>query len=365
MLQTPQNTVSSPFPRPLSLVRLGLILQGGSVVDWPRLSISTLGDVNQFLRANEFEPCDERDMARLGSLRDAAVDYLRTEHHYRLPHELLRGDPRDLFAYAAGLKGRRHARNYACMILKTMHTIHHLEARELGQHLAISNVEVGQILEAKVKACVTRMREDGFRIVGFSGGQKTRASLVTKLLAKRETHSAQVHDRVRFRFVVEQPEDLPLVIDEMTRRVIAFNYTVPGQSQNDLVDLDALAGRWGAGDGSEPSSSSGEASKPNEFSGATYRVINFVVDVPLRVPPEVLALRGQAEDLGRVIFSLAEMQFVDAAQARINELGENSHLAYKSRQKRRVRARLEQGDPGWVTELRDGVTEVTPRPTPP
>jgi uncharacterized protein (TIGR04552 family) len=193
------------------------------------------------------------------------------------------------------------------------------------------------LLEAKVTACVQRMRAEGFRILDFSGGQKSRTSHITKLLAKKETIASQVHDRVRFRLVVEERGDLALVIDALTQRLFPFNYVVPGQSRNDLVDVETLGALpWPQKDWAAPPA--------NELSGSTYHVINFVTDIPLRVPPEVLALRNNEEDLGRIIFALAEMQLVDAATARRNEQGENKHEAYKNRQRQRVSVRLEQGE---------------------
>ncbi|MBI5494159.1 MAG: TIGR04552 family protein [Deltaproteobacteria bacterium] len=344
---------SSP-PRPaVNVERVRHVLTGGSIVDWPRLDMSTLGEVDPFLRVQEFDVSDPRDMARIRTLRDRAADYLRIEHRYRLPPELVTGDPRDLFLYASGTKGRRNTRSFACMLLKAMHVIHHLEARELGQHLPLSAAEVGQLLDAKVTACVTQMRALGYRIVDFSGGVKSRTSLITKLLAKKDTHSAQVHDRMRYRLVVEIVEDLPVVVDALTQRLLPFNFIVPGQSKNDLVDLSALARDHGV----EPADGTAAADQDrppiNEFSGSTYRVVNFVADIPLRVPPEVLAQRGAAEDLGRVIFALCEMQLVDAATARRNEQGENNHEEYKNRQRARVRARLEQGELGRHREGRE------------
>jgi uncharacterized protein (TIGR04552 family) len=345
--------------RVVNAERVRHVLTGGSVVDWARLSLDTLGDVDAFLRTNEFDPDDERDQLRIRALRDRAVDYLRLEHRYRLPPELVTGDPRDLFLYAAGVKGRRNTRSFACMLLKAIHVIHHLEAREMGQHLPLSAAEVGQLLEAKVTACVSQLRAEGFSIVDFSGGQKTRTSTITKLLAKKDTHSATVHDRMRFRLVAETPSELPVVVNALTQRLFPFNYTVPGQSKNDLVDLRELALRLGTPEAHVPEDATTDDGRPvNEFSGSTYRVINFVVDMPLRIPPEVLALRGQAEDLGRVIFALCEIQLLDASTARRNEQGENNHEEYKNRQKARVRARLEQGELGRLRENKEA-TEVS------
>jgi len=327
----------------LSVERIRHILTGGSIVDWPRLSLATVGDVDAFLRVNEFDPEDIRDQARIRTLRDRAADYLRIEHRYRLPPELLTGAPKDLFLYAAGVKGRRHAKTFACMLLKTIHVIHHLEARELGTQLSLSAVEVGHLLEAKVTQCVQELRADGLRIVDFSGGQKSRTSHITKLLAKKESVAAAIHDRVRFRLVVEEREDLVVVIDTLAKRLCPFNYVVPGQSKNDLVELNRLVMDWGETNQDLLPIPADEGPPVNEFSGSTYRVINFVADIPLRVPPEVLSLRMAEEDLGRIIFALAEVQLVDAATARRNEQGENNHEEYKNRQRQRVRTRLEQG----------------------
>lgn len=341
----------TPVARP-NLERIKHVLTGGSVVDWPSLPMATVGDADAFLRVNGFEPQDPMDQARIRTLRDRAADYLRLEHRYRLPPEVLTGDPRDLFLYAAGIKGRRGTRSFACIMLKTINVIHHLEARELGQHLPLSQSEVAGMLEAKVSNCVKQMRQDGFRIVDFSGGLKTRASTITKLLAKKDTHSATVHDRMRFRLVVETPGDLPLVVDALTQRLFPFNFTVPGQSKNDLIDLKQLAEALGT-DPNAKLPEDEDVPPVNEFSGATYKVINVVADMPLRVPPAILAQRTQAEDLGPVIFALCEMQLVDAATARRNELGENNHEEYKNRQKARVRARLEQGELGRHRDPKD------------
>ena len=332
------------FP-PINAVRVRHVLTGTSVVDWPRLLPHAADDVDAFLRVHGYDVEDARDLARLDTLRDRCADYLRTEHRYRLPQELMTASVADLFAYAAGQRGRRQGRSYACMMLKTLHVVHHLEARELGQHLPLSAAEVAHLMEARVSACVQDLRAEGLRILDFSGGQKSRASLITKLLAKEDTIAAQIHDRVRFRLVVEERDDLALLVDQLARRLFPFNYVVPGHSRNDLVDP-AL---WHNMESPAPyPGEDGAAAGPpvNEFSGKTYQVINLVADIPLRVPPEVMALRSGERDLGRIIFSLVEMQLVDAATARRNEQGDNNHEEYKNRQRQRVRARLEQGELG-------------------
>ena len=72
----------------------------------------------------------------------------------------------------------------------------------------------------------------------------------------------------------------------------------------------------------------------NEFSGPSYRVINFVADLPVRIdkflcrtPDDPLFIEN-----GAVVFVLTEFQIIDARTADQNESGENSHARYKERQ---------------------------------
>jgi uncharacterized protein (TIGR04552 family) len=172
-------------------------------------------------------------------------------------------------------------------------------------------------------------------------------------MVKKEHHAANIHDRVRFRFVVDDGLQLMGLLQRMLERLIPFNYVVPGQSVNHLVNFTAFVEanpeyRQHQDElqlelGDEES----EMKHVNEFSGPTYRVINFVVDVPIRVPDEVLARGQDQEGLGRVVFALAEFQVVDQKTDEENERGENRHDKYRARQRAIVRERLERGKRGF------------------
>jgi uncharacterized protein (TIGR04562 family) len=82
----------------------------------------------------------------------------------------------------------------------------------------------------------------------------------------------------------------------------------------------------------------------NRFSSDSYRVIHFVVDLPIRLPPEILkAAPPAAEGLGPVVFVLCEFQIVDRDTEEANERGEASHERYKERQRQSVKRRLKIG----------------------
>jgi len=346
--------------RTLSLAELEdvrLILRGGSVVDLYRLRFETIDDVRRFLGISGADPDDVGDLARLDRLRQEAARYLTEEHGYRIPAELITCDAIDLFMYASEKRGRRRDRFFACLLLKVMHIVHHIEARELAHRITLSQAALSQILVDKFDAFAKQLRAENFPLARYEGGAKTTTSLLTKLLVKKEHHAAAIHDRVRFRFVVKRTADLVDLLALMTERLFAFNYVAPAQTVNHLINFTAFVESHAAYRAVAPDlqlelGQEEQSLRPlNEFSGPSYAVINFVVDVPLRVPETVLMkIPVDEEDLGRVVFCLAEVQIVDEVTDQQNEQGENRHERYRARQLAIVRERLERGKRGVKAE---------------
>ncbi len=347
----------APGLRPLErmgvpeLEALRLLLRGGSVIDWRRLDFASGREVERFLALNLFDLEDPRDERRLRSVLAQAVEYLRTEFGYKVASPVAQPeDVRELFLLASGAVEPRKLRRIACVVLKVMHVIHHLEARELLFRTAIREADLAERVHRRVMAEAERMREDGLPIVEFRGNLKARTSLVTKLLAKKETVAAQVFDRVRYRIVTERTDEIPSVVWHLAQHLFPFNYAVPGQTQNSLVRFaDVLrshpAGAEIAGRLQLPADleKRDPAAPRNEFSGSAYRVLNFVVDLPVRIDELLPPLDPMADELGRIVFSLVEFQLVDAATAHSNEEGDSSHERYKRRQLKRVLRRLSRG----------------------
>ncbi len=333
------------------LEAIRLILRGSSVVDWRRLNFRTAAEVEHFLRLNLFDLADAREERRLRAILAQAVDYLRKAFGYRVAEPVAdAADLRDLFLLASGAIEPKKYRRIACVVLKCMHVVHHLEARELLFRTPVKEADLADRVDKRVMAEAKRMAQLGFPIVEFQGNVKSRASLITKLLAKRETVAAQVFDRVRYRIVTQRPEQIAPVLLHLTQTLFPFNYTVPGQTQNTLVKFRRIVGAHPRA--SELSAQlqaplgleSADRQPLNEFSAKGYRVLNFVVDLPIRIDDLLPPSDGwPSEDLGRVVFSLVEFQILDAATARANEEGESNHERYKSRQIKRVLRRLSRG----------------------
>jgi len=326
------------------------LLRGGSVIDWHRLYFTDRAEVDRFLRVNEFDPDSAGDMERLAALREQAVEYLERHLGFRIPDEVADGIPARDLLLVASQKGKR--RTHACIVLKTMHVLHHLAGRELLTRLPVSADQIFHLVEDKVLHTVEEMKTAGCAVVEFEWSRKNADSLITKLLAKRETIAADVYDKLRFRTITSSEEELLFVLREITQRLVPFNYVIPGQSVNDIIDLRrSIEGtptlRHFLPDLLDLSEVAADKRAPlqNEFSGPSFRMINFVADLPVRLDKFLCRPPGDPlfADGGAVVFVLTEFQIVDARTADANERGENSHDRYKERQINRVRARLMHG----------------------
>jgi uncharacterized protein (TIGR04552 family) len=326
------------------------LLRGGSVIDWHRLYFTDREEVDRFLRVNELDPGDPHDMRRLGELRAAAVEYLERHLGLQVPDEVAQGvPPRDLLLIASQ-KGRR--RTHACVVLKVMHVMHHLAGRELLTKLPVSDDQIFHLVEEKVLRTVEEIKAVGCPVVEFEWSRKHADSLITKLLAKKESIAADVYDNLRFRMITNTEEQLVFVLRELTQRLVPFNYVIPGQSVNDIIKIRETLARSPALQQFLPDITDLAAvaadKKPsllNEFSGPGYRVINFVADLPVRIDKYLSRLPDDPifAEHGTIVFVLTEFQIIDARTAEENERGENSHDKYKDRQAARVKARLMHG----------------------
>jgi uncharacterized protein (TIGR04552 family) len=212
----------------------------------------------------------------------------------------------------------------------------------------VSDRDLFHLVEEKVYRIVGTMLSEGFPITEFVGGRKNLDSTYNKLLSKPEATAAALYDKLRFRIVTRTPEHILPVLHYLTEQLFPFNYVVPKQSTNTIFHFQSFCA-------SHPhlqkmlSEFQGEiddspAPSDNRFSAPTYRVIQFVTDVPVRVPPHLMELAPPGcENLGPIVYMLCEFQVLDAESEAANETGEASHDAYKRRQREAVFRRLRLG----------------------
>ncbi len=322
-----------------------LILRGDSVIDWHRLNFADVDEVAEFLVAQEFHPTEASDRARLEAIKDEAVSYLRRHFDYPIPKPVERATVPEMMLLAAS---RGHRQTCACTILKCMHIIHHLDGRELLFVLPMSDQEVFHIVEEKVYRIIGAMLAGGFPIIEFIGGRKNKDSLYTKLLSKQETTAAQIYDKLRFRVVTRTRADIFPVVQYLTKKLFPFNYVVPGQSTNSVFNFKSYCLQNAHLKPMLPEMQAGPdddyTPSDNRFSAQSYRIIHFVVDMPVRIPKKILdRAPPSANQFGSIIFVICEFQLVDRDTESGNELGEASHSKYKERQKKAVMRRLQVG----------------------
>ena len=322
-----------------------LVLRGDSVIDWHRLNLTADAEVDDLLRAQEFHPDEPADRARMAAIKNEAVSYLRRHFEYPIPKPVEQATVEDLIRLASGAG---HRQMCACTILKCMHIIHHLEGRELLFMLPFSDQEVFHHVEEKIYRVIGSMLAHGFPITEFIGGRKNKDSLYTKLLSKQETVAAQIYDKLRFRIVTRSKADIFPVIQYLSQKLFPWNYVIPGQSINSIFPFKhyCLEHPHLAPMLSEMQAGRDEEYTPtdNTFTAEEYRIIHFIVDMPVRLPRRILERAPpSASQLGAIIFVICEFQVIDRDTEAANEHGEASHDRYKERQRKAVMRRLQLG----------------------
>jgi uncharacterized protein (TIGR04552 family) len=329
----------------MELESVRLILRGDSVIDWHRLHLEDEAAARGLLETQEFHPDEPADRARLESIKNEAIAYLRRHFEFPIPTPVARASVEEMLLLASG-KGHRQL--CACTILKAMHIIHHLDGRELLFSIPMADQDVFHLVEEKVYRVIGGMLAAGFPITEFIGGRKNKDSLYTKLLSKSDTTAAAIYDKLRFRIVTRSTDDILPVLLYLSERLFPFNYVVPRESINtifhfrsyceDRPHLRAMIQEFQTGVDDELTLSD------NTFSAGSYRVIHFVVDLPVRLPAEIMEMAPPAAwALGPIIFVLCEFQLIDRETEAANEIGDASHAKYKERQKQAVMRRLKLG----------------------
>ena len=113
------------------LEAIRLLLSGDSIIDWHRLALDTREAVDNFLRLLLLDPESRYGQERLRFVYTEATNYVEEHLDIRLPKDLRSPtDVRDVFIEASTHNTRfRRRQMLACVVLKLMHVINHLEVR--------------------------------------------------------------------------------------------------------------------------------------------------------------------------------------------------------------------------------------------
>jgi uncharacterized protein (TIGR04552 family) len=328
----------------------GLVLHGGSVLDWNRLNL-TPPEIGELCRTHALDLDAPADVALIERIRDEAIAYLGEQFDFPIPTPVRRATLPELLAMASA-NSNRHRRLCACTVLKAMHVINHFDASEARQSLKMTDQELFERAEESIYRTVSQMMAEQLPVVEFLGGRKQRISMVTKLLSKSDPLAAQLFDKMRFRVVTASKDDVLPTINFLSRTLFPFNYALSDESYNTLFPflpycgehphLAALAAKLELGPVAPE-----EPVQPatNTHSSPRYRVVHWVADMPLKI--EGFESRYDTDGINPVprpiIYVRAELQILDRRAHRTNERGHASHRQYKARQRSFVSSRLRVG----------------------
>jgi hypothetical protein len=305
-------------------------------VDWHRLNLATADDARRLLENHDISLNDPG--YRLHGTREERGDHLPARHfQFSIPKPVEESSVAELLLLASS-KGHRQL--CACTILKTIQIINHM-AGASSVPAPVSDRDLFHLVEEKVYRVVGTMLSEGFPITEFIGGRKNLDSTYTKLLSKpegdcrgalRQAPLSHRHEGAR-----RHPARRPLphrpafpVQLRRSRSRARTRFSLPAATARSTPSSRAWSRSFKAP--SDDDLTPGD----NRFSAPTYRVIQFVTDVPVRVPPHLMELApAGSELLGPLVYMLCEFQVLDAESEAKNETGDASHDAYKQAAARR------------------------------
>lgn len=338
------------------------VLLGESVIDTQTLFFDSKHTVDEFLRINGFEWADEKDRQVLMSIHNEAISYTEALIEQKVDRRLASPDDlRDIFLIPIQISQFSPAQempvsNQACLLLKVMNIIHHINGHELLYGCSIGQRHLAQKVDDKIGRELSRLKTNGFPIISFEGGRKPKESLITKLLCKPSALASDINTWLRYKIVVREKTDLLNLITLLFSQILPFNYIFPGATVNQLVDPKLIMNEGEIKTHKTRDIAHAIARSvnhilphpPNEidFTGASYKVVKFSVDVPVTLDTYATRLSDlYTRELGKIVFSPIEITMIDQATLQSNEKGENNHSRYKMRQKRGAFKRMICGRP--------------------
>lgn len=356
------------------------VLKGVSAIDRHRLYIQSLAEADAFIKTYGYRWDNAEDQSELKQTFAEACSFIERlllpepeqlvhaaipdpipclETALTMPeamHQL--EDLRELLLFASDL--HHPLCPWACVILKVMHTICHIDNTLLYQFYDEAKQQI-------VARYYDMIYQDGagqlwlgskeglhIAIAGIEvKDKKSRDSMILKLLCKKENVAETVFDLIGIRIITHTVADALLALEVLRRHnVVMFTNIVPSRSRNSLVDIDdfkdKLANRFAAVDESLPQDDLFDLfstipvrypkddkrfNPDNPSSSDSYRAIH-ITDRPL----VRIKTPGHPQQL-RFYFPY-ELQLVDMTHHHQNLTGQSAHVDYKRNKLRQARHRV-------------------------
>ena len=311
-------------------VRIATVLGNRSLFEWKNISFPEKTDVIRLLKLNGISPLNRFDQNYLNTIKNNSIRSLINLGFDNLDYEMLRTKNIDEILFMLGRPDLKSGESL-CPFAKILHVVHRMEARTLKNISAISDERLSGFLNRKILGSVERMIECGYPITNIYGGIKSYQSQLAKMIAKTDGFSHPIFDKFRFRIIVKDLSDIPVLLCGLFDNVIPVNCYLSGQTVNSLFPIESLFEKslnFNEDSFFKQQDNDKVVSPVNRSSSAGYKTLNFIADLPVKI-----------HNLG-TIFVLCEFQIIDEKTRKINSQGDNSHSEYKSRQLKRIRSRL-------------------------
>jgi uncharacterized protein (TIGR04562 family) len=233
---------------------MDVLIGGMSSIDLPELRIETWDDATDFLRAYGYDPEDPRERRLIDATLVESLSFI--ESQLLQPHEWERGvrppddillcdDTRHLLLRASGKSPNdRLGRAWACAILRVMHTVAHIE----GINRTVDMDEARQQIFQRFKSYLSRDNEERLWLGDEQmrveledvqwKGNKSRQSIILKLLHKRDNVAEAIYDFVGIRLITKTFSDVMLVVKCLRHfNMVVFPNAYPSRVRNNLIDL--------------------------------------------------------------------------------------------------------------------------------
>ena len=361
---------------------VGVVLGNTNAIDVPRLDTETFEKAHDLVLSYGYDADDSNHFRELNDLRIKALTFIETQllqdpdqakNRLNIPDELRRiNDVRRLMVTAStdsSLLGK-----WACSLLRVMHTFTHI-ANDLSSNFfpAIQKQILDRILQFvhtdQAGDIYLGRDESGIRLYMLDiKTQKSAVSLALKLLHKEENTSADIFDRIGFRFVTFTKFDALQALRYLRENVVALPNVKTGRSRNTLIDIDRYHYRLGKlramamrgkidraelikratdladTEALRPEIESSPLQGRNLYSSTEYTSIQFTCRQLIRVKgsPIPLAVGSQKKPglIDYKFFFPYEIQLLDKTSYTESRRGRASHSEYKQAQIRAARERV-------------------------
>lgn len=390
-------SASARNPWELAWQEFDLVLGERRLIDALQMQISSLDRADEFLIHCGIDLSIPAQRQQIERMLGEAQHFLRhvlmspeERSKWRIPTAIRESDDaRKLLLLASDQRpDQRYARLWSCALLKIIHAIANLEFSGKLQDLSLARrIIFGRIQDHLVETdpgAYTFRHPCGESIPLTAidwKEEKTRKSLILKLIQKPENLVDDVYDYFGVRFVVRTPADISLLLDGLIRSDIVIPHQVMAmRSRNNLIDFrkgkrllkltkdlvlhggidtQEAQDHWQRIDWKADAQKQ-SALRSNRFSGANYRSIQLTVRHLVRLKntshKAVMALSTQLERyqnksrsdhwLDKLVppevsrYFPLEIQLFDQESYADSRFGPASHQAYKANQLKAARARI-------------------------